>query len=67
MTEQTEQTEQPIELEYESDEDTITNDSESLQSIEIDDEMTGILYPHQLTLTIHLVQEADGSWTRTVS
>ncbi len=70
-----EQDQQPMEVDYEHD----MNESESIASsvsieddamddvsVDIDDEMTGILYPQQLTLTIHLVQEADDSWTRTV-
>lgn len=96
-----EQTEQQMEVDYESDGDTIMNEADSIaSSISIDDdamdghvsvygdydenltandenltvdirllrndEMTGILYPQQLTLTVHLVQEADGSWSRTV-
>lgn len=55
--EQTEQMDHPIELEYdyESDEDTIMNDSVSIaSSISMEDDtmdgsMTDILYPHRLT------------------
>ncbi len=67
-----------VDYDNESDGDTIMNDSDSIaSSISIeddamdgneDDEMTGILaaYDIQQTVTIHLVQAADGSWTRTV-
>jgi hypothetical protein len=71
--------EQPMEVDYENvmndsdsiassvsiEDDAMDGDDENL-TVDSDDEMTGILYPQQLTLTIHLVQEADDSWTRTV-
>ena len=72
--------EQPMEVDYENDmndsnsiassvsieDDAMDGDDENL-TVDSDDEMTGILYPQQLTLTVQLVQAANGTWIRTVT
>lgn len=56
---------QPMEVDYESDGDTVSIvTSITLEDDTMDDGNNDVT---QQTLTIHLVQQADGTWTRTIT